>query len=444
MSQRIPRFSYAHTLRDIGDGGFTGSTSAFVAATPRSRLFDDQSKTLCGQGDGDKIIEFEQKLKIAEGHPNLNRILIPAGHNYGLDRQLRFELNALDIPLADGDVVERMVPSSGLIDIEVIANTLEQALTLKMSHWNSGTSLAPGIGEIWWTQTVQPTTGTANGWTDDFTPTISRTRMRSGATFNHLDGAPRRRFSLSHLGISGDDVQLYDELMRRTGYGALPFWYEHPDSGDAVTLINLLNDPAGAGISLANGTLATATNGAPDGLANAIAWTSDSASVMSLSIDQAAYPSGAVLDLRNTILQFDIKVVADAGWLAGLTDFNMHLQSADPLSDPSSTSYRIAQPLFQDTIIDEWIRVQVDVKDDANLLSSAQAGVDLTNIKRIQFQVDTLATGKELRIANMRFIDKTKQPVLVEVVPRPGWKTHEDDGAVALWNINLEMIEVTT
>ena len=92
MSYRNPRFSYVHTLRDIGDGGFTANTDAFRADTPRTRLMDDQAQALCGQSDTPaQLIEFEKYQGVPAGFSPLRRVLIPAGHNFGLDRSIQMQ-----------------------------------------------------------------------------------------------------------------------------------------------------------------------------------------------------------------------------------------------------------------------------------------------------------------------------------------------------------------
>lgn len=452
MSYRNPRFSYIHTLRETGDAGFLAGTDTFQTATPRTRLLDNQSRVMCGQSDSAQEIVFEKKTASAEGFSPLHRVIIPAGHNYGMDRAVRLRLD--DVagggtlaapPLSDGSTISRVLPSSHHIiwDIDT-TDALELGLTLETKHWASLSGDNPSIGELWWTNIAQPTTGIAREWDDFREPTITRTRSKSGATYTSIDGDPRRRFTLEHRALTGTDLALYDDLVRRVGYGAQPFWYEHPDSGDEITLVNALADDAV--LTAVGGTKSEISTGAPDGAADCVQLSNTTGAVEAqLYLDSTDFVTGVSTDWRNSILQFDCKVVSTSSWVTATSKLYVDLVSSTPNSGSSKLNYCAGMINAADA--GNWFRVQVDLEDDRDSTIDSSGGiVDLSDIARVDFRHTGDVSGRAMQYSGLQIIDKDKRPVLVEL---EGYRRRQDNpaplnGAGTYYTVELDLVEVTT
>lgn len=457
MSYRNPRFSYAHTLADVGDDGFGSTTDAYLTA--RTRLLDYQKQVLAGQSDAFNETWFKRATTLQQTYQRLFRIIIPDGHNFGNDRNLQFGWfdtfteDATTVPLAvlnDGAQIESYCPATGIFSIELEAgdtDDLEFAAMLYWAHWTGLANGLPGLGEMWWTNLVQTTTGAHFGWEDVFEPTQSRFESQTGAVYTNVLGEPRRRFTLDHHGMSGSDYQLYRELWRYTGYGSKPFWYDHLDSADVERSVNTLEDFNDI-TSEVNLVAAISSANAPDGVSDCTQLVALAGSLTaSGALGAPVFEDSTDTDWRNSILQFDILFVTDADWFDVAADFRIRVLSAETNGE---SFYQPLNGYLDNKDPDVWIRVQVDLELDVqpDAPDPTRGYCDLTDVTQLQFIFEPEAGGDAIKLANVRLIDKTKQPVLVEMIP--GRLRNQQDRRAPknsfgpAYTIHMEMLEVTS
>ncbi len=447
MSYRLPRFSYRHMLREVGDAGFSASTDAFASTTPRARLFDDASRQLAGPTTNvDWKVWFHRAgtgSSVASTHPyQLNRILIPANHNFGVDRELRIRTNAdgdestfLTPALVDGALHTRIAPSSGIIDWELAASQAHlSAEMLELMVYAANSATIGRLGELWWTQTVQPSAGEVPEWDDYIVPTQERFSLRSGAAYINDTGQDLRFFSLSHIvdGGSADD-KLYHDLVRRTT--GKPFWYEHPDSGDAVSVLDDLETLANVSAP-SELTMSVVSGGAPDGVSDCIQAQSNDVTPPSVDVSVGITST----DVRDSILQFDLKIVSSAAWLNLAADCQLYLAHD---SGNNLNAYNLAPALLSKKPVDEWVRFQIDIENDVTL-SGLQTSLDPSRLTLAFFRFYFDVIGQSVRIANLRFISKRKQPKLVEMVSARRRQISAVPTSGTFYRYDLEMLEVSS
>ncbi|KKL72179.1 hypothetical protein LCGC14_2087490, partial [marine sediment metagenome] len=231
----------------------TGETDT-VASGSTANLYDDRSKLRVEwAGNTPKILNiYKNAATTAEGvvlrGGRLNRVIIPKGHNFFNDRAIFLQLGqtlvigGLVTPkFSDLVAYARIASSSNLIDLQLDpASTYNVASMLKIFMDEPlVTANSHGLGELWWTDTVQPVTGIASVWEDASDGIFDRLETRSGERYVQKRGDSKRLFTHMHQNLSGADLLLYDLMYLDVGHGLHPFWYEGPDTGDAeVVLIN--------------------------------------------------------------------------------------------------------------------------------------------------------------------------------------------------------------
>jgi len=443
---RNPRFRYLHQLALIGDSGVHGDTSpAFTA--PRTRMWDYRAGLQASQPEvapaARGVFRIDQPNNPAQDRTKLTSIIIPPGHNVVFDRTFHFELDTVTptvVGRSSSDAIDAFAVSSGkfpfVIDLEdIAANWYAQQFNYEYASSSSG--LPFNLGELWWTNVVQTSTGVASNWPDNMLPTMKRTPMYDGSTYNRIDGPPRRNFGLLHHNITGADLRLYDELMRHVGYGAAPFWYEHPDSGDANVSLDALSTTANV---TTNGNCSAFVHPGP---------APDADDVVGLSAGGAGGAEAHIrtggaegVDARNSVLQIDVRLFNPTTWLAAGGD--LYLRCYSPEIDGYSVYY-IGSALVDEPRANEWIRCQIDLDTP---MAGGGGGWDHQRLYRadIVYQADN--SGDGLLLSGLRLIDKTKLPVLVEV-PLNGYrKTQSNDvpsnATGPVFDVTLSMVEVTT
>lgn len=453
VSYRNPRFSYIHTLADFGSSGVT----SVYFNDPVTRIFDYQSKTLAGLDDTGAVpvLIYQRDLTKKATFYQLDRIIVPAGHNWGSARALNFGIwPTLDttpgtqdpIDVADGSTdLDYWCPHDGLFEIEIDPSSSQSdALGLRI-HWNHSqtTSEDHTIGELWWTNTVQPSSGIAYGWTDVIEPVMSRARMANGATYVNVLGDSQRRFTLQHIALSGNDMLLYDELLRYVGYGVKPFYFDHPDSADKERDINTFEDDTDL-VNLVNATVTDVLTDGPDPTKTVSSISATLTGTASADLYNTNFESSTDTDWRNSILQIDMKLPSPIAWFDDPEKIKIKVFD-------TSLGFSMYYPMtgYQASAsADKWVRCSMDIELDAVEGESTgdQAGFcDLSAIQLVRFEFSPSSTAS-IRIANMRIIEKSKQPVLVEIASYS--KRQESRVPVGpagtTWTVDLEMIEVTT
>ena len=450
MSYRNPRFSYAHEMADQGDAAFHEVDTDPDFTEARTRLFDYQRGLLASQPDVTSatigVMRFDKDTSLSTGAHQLLRLIIPPGHNLALDRCFRFKLDATVPEVDPSDAIDWFCVSGNQFPIVIDLEDIEAnryATQLNWEYTESFTSLPFNVGELWWTNLVQTVQGIQQSqWPDNQIPTLTQTQMLDGSTFNRVDGPPRRRLNLTHVRASAADLKLYEELTRRTAYGARPFWYEHPDSGGAVTEISELSDHTTDIPSSANCTLSTVSTGAPDGATDSIKGTSDASG--QASMDVYLDTASTSLDCRNLIFQFDIKLDATAAtWLLLDSDLRLLVVNDDPYG---YAVMDIGSAFIKDTRSTEWIRFQIHMQDFDTELGND--GLNQAAGWKFTFIWQPDAITQPIEISSLNVIDATKLPVQVEIVPgsisRDQSSPAPKSGPGPVYDISMQMIEVTS
>lgn len=455
MSYRLPRFSYRHAVREVGDGGFSALSSAFVYSAPRTRLLDNQSRQLAGPAaNGDFNISYDRVgTTLLQTMPSrLNRLLIPDTHNFGgasgvggREIRARFDVDGTDgsaFPtwitpeLSDGSLHTRLVPSSGLIDWEFADDNDITAAFLELMIFAATTTI-PRLGELWWTRTESMVESDVPEWTDVLIPTQERFSLRSGASYVNQTGNDLRAFSLSAICDSGSaDDRMLNDLIRRTT--ALPFWYEHPDSGGKVTTLDSLETLDNVS-TVSELDISVVSNGAPDGIADCI----EAECNGTVAVYQDVVIALDGVDARDCILQLDIKIVADSSWLDAVHKFAWVPRGGNDLATANYCQYKPAEALYIEKPVDEWVRIQVDVENDI-FQNSPRALFDPSNFHRISIRSYFDTIGQKIQYSGLRLIDKRKQPVLVEILGQQRRQVSSVPTSGTRYQYDLDMIEVST
>ena len=440
-------------MADQGDAAFHEVDTDPDFTEARTRLFDYQRGLLASQPDVTSatigVMRFDKDTSLSTGAHQLLRLIIPPGHNLALDRCFRFKLDATVPEVDPSDAIDWFCVSGNQFPIVIDLEDIEAnryATQLNWEYTESFTSLPFNVGELWWTNLVQTVQGIQQSqWPDNQIPTLTQTQMLDGSTFNRVDGPPRRRLNLTHVRASAADLKLYEELTRRTAYGARPFWYEHPDSGDAVAVIHALDttdDTAAIGDTTVS---TTGTTPSASGLSVQLITGSGGTRGVTIYTDGSASTTG--VDARNKVLQMDVQFVSDPSvWNTLTGDCKLRFES--PGATSGYSEYFIGDAIIQEAIQGEWVRYQVDLEDNSDSASPPAAGaLDHGRLYSVEFIFEATAVGQVILLSGMKLIDKAKMPLLVEAVggvrktqsnPQPS------NAAGPYFDVSLDMAEVTT
>jgi hypothetical protein len=456
MTVRAPRFSYRHTIQEAVSRGFgweDDGSDPWRSDTPKERMSDGQNKLLAGKSDGDnENIIFQRgrdDFSLGMEQIALSRFIVPSGNNLAVDRLLRLRFfstspggSAFTPTLSDGSIIHWHVTSSGVLDIEF--DTTDTA-TLYAKRFLFGTYASfsgqdPSLGEIWWTNIAQPQSGVAYGWEDVTQAVATDYEMRSGEIHTLVHGDPRRQFSIRHEAVSGADLLVYDELRRKSAHDAGAFWYDHTDSADKEIVIDAMTSdltwtPSGTGITVSSGN-------APDGTSDCLQMaTTGAGGEAYIEIEKPDWSSATPDNWRNYVIQIDVFIDA-AAWITSEFDFRIDLLN--------QASTQFAQYTMGRAWVNpdnwgqgEWVRVQMDIDLDVEPTTPLDLGTPYR--LRVVAQNDT---AQFIRLANLRIIDKTKQPVYVKIVPDSFRREQENRAPGGAggprYTIEFDMIEVTT
>ena len=230
MSYRNPRFSYRHMLREFDAIGIDNANTDSLVSGSLTSLYDSKSSPLAEWTlDANKdLVLFKNAHQTVGGktlqNNLLQRIIIPAGHTLGtttfkIMMDLSVTIGNVHPIYADGVEYRRVrVADIDMIEIEIIG-PFKIAGTLRLRMNAAADAGAHGIGEIWWTEILQPSTGVAIGWEDNVSGLYDRIETRSGSRFTQKRGTAKWRGTVEHRGLSGVDLKLYDDLFRATEFG---------------------------------------------------------------------------------------------------------------------------------------------------------------------------------------------------------------------------------
>ena len=219
MAFRLPLFGWYHAAAQENATLFSPNPAT---ARPLSRLADYRTGTpfQFDQVLGGHQIELDRG---APPHPNINRMVIPSGHNMA-GETLTVSSSIDDIVYNQIGVITPL--TSETIDLELTDST-EQFVKLEISgngRWE--------FGELFYTnRTSTSTRGPDTPW--DATPFFPQVRrpFASGDAVTIL-GPERIRYEFDHNMLSGQDLDVWDDLHTGTQGGAFPFYLWPPDDAD--------------------------------------------------------------------------------------------------------------------------------------------------------------------------------------------------------------------
>lgn len=424
MSYRNPRFSYRHMLRDFGADGIDAVDTDAIASGDLAFLFDERSGAITKWlGTALKELHiFKNAVVNGAGTTlsigDLNRVIIPKGHNLQGIRPLQLQLfqtladSGTPTPnLQDGVFYKYYAPSSNIVDWHLEdGDTFIQAALLLLTLWKGlAGSADSGPGELWWTNTVSTSTGIAHRWEDSTASLFDRHELRSGARFAQKRGPSRRVFSLLHRNLSGADLKVYDDLFSFCGEGIHPFWYEGPDSGSAENIFYQWDDITG--VVASNGSVLTTPSSRPDGESGQIAQLVDGSQVqISLDIPITAILQTDLVDWHDSVLRCQIKLDWDS---TAPGDVQFYVESDVGGSNTARTIYDVGG-MFADGVDEEWTRLEIDLEEDATSFTG-QGPADLQTVKSFGFIVDRPLTTDKLFLGDFVLLTNRDRPKLVEI-----------------------------
>ncbi len=450
MSYRNPRFSYRHMLRSYGALGIDAVNTDAVASGSTANLYDDRSGSLVewnAAANKDCVLYKNAAATAAGarlGGERLNRILIPKGHTFNNARALRLrashdltEVSGATFETSDGVTYQRFAPSSGLFDVTINDDkTVASLLQFRMLTGLVGGS-DYGLGELWWTDTVQPTTGTARKWEDNTDALFDRIEVRSGQSYKQKRGESKRRFSHEHLRLSGADLALYDDLFRGTGYGLYPFWYEGPDTGDVETILEDWSDTSGTFTTTNSSTVAPSAS-RPDGEAGNIIGHSAVLSGVSEWIYPIADSDAPTVDWANKVLRVQVRPDWDS---TAVADIKLVVESAVG-ANTARTEYAVGG-CFNQAVSSVWYRLEIDLENDATGFSGS-GPADLANLVSFGFVSDFPTNADNTDFGDFILINKDKQPKLVEFADYQRFQDSPVPQVATTYSISMRLLEVTT
>lgn len=224
MAYRNPAFLSRHFAAEAGVGAITSSATAAGQGVARLIDYALSANMKFNAAAANQFVELD--FGAAQ---SLSRLIIPPGHNLaGASYEVkRGDSSPPAITAASGAF------AAGLNDISwtEISRQFWRLTITTSGQWE--------FGELFFGRYQQTATGVAHAWKAPWlTPVVRRELPTREAIL--VEAPARRRFELSHEGLSSGDLAIYDELLM-VGVGA-PFWFYPTDDAIAGPLFMLLED----------------------------------------------------------------------------------------------------------------------------------------------------------------------------------------------------------
>jgi len=232
MAYRGPRFMLHHSAAAVvGSIIGTAPVASGVGAGPtaaasRARIADSKLGRIVrlNLATGDAWMAWDG----GAGHPGLDRLIIPAGHNLATacaTVELRSKGTAFTGP-TEGTLRESWTPTTGQQSRTFTAVTDRYlALVLKTL------SAQPELGEVFASQTRTPQRGPSTPWLDTASPNLVRTETRERDVFLVARPALRRIvWRFERVDLPAGDLTLFSELALAARMGIV---YVDPPGDDA-------------------------------------------------------------------------------------------------------------------------------------------------------------------------------------------------------------------
>lgn len=301
------------------------------------------------------------------------------------------------------------------------------------------------LGDIFYTQMLQPTTGIAHMWQDDDEANLMKQEMVSGNVYTVEQGPVRRVWQFEHRGVSEADLNLYRYILAQCDYGRHPLWFDGPDSGDPYTDLdyytsvptNAVGCTAGVILSVGTGWYGMKIHEGGSGTYN-VQLTSTDAGVSSANL---VLPQG--YDVRNHYLEFQVDFLTGAGgspWLTVDTDLQIRLFRS---TKPGLLTYVLGTQVINSPNV-KCMRFVLDLDDPTHIYQQSGSFVtpDLSDIDRIQVVADHTVIGQATRFGAFRLRRKDAIPKYVEVLDIRKRMDSANPGYAPSYTINATLREV--
>lgn len=224
MAYRNPAFIARHLAAEVGVSGITSSTTAAGQGVQRLIDYRLSVNMKFNAAAANQFVQYD-----LGGDQTASRLVIPDGHNLS---GASFELRA---GAANPPTTVRASGSFGLglneVSFSEVVARYWRLVILTSGQWE--------FGELWLGHYRQTATGPKPGWSlPVYTPAVVRSFSTREAVL--ISGARRRRVELEHVGLSGTDLAIYDQIVA-LGVSA-PFYFYAPDDTLGPLLVRLIDD----------------------------------------------------------------------------------------------------------------------------------------------------------------------------------------------------------
>jgi hypothetical protein len=228
MTYRVPSFSSLHAAADAGIAAITSDNEH--ASFPLDNLIDYRNSSLFKFSTA--AVDHWIKIDRAAVGENINRIIIPAGHN--LDgATLSLQYAASDS--WPGTVAEGWTQSGAAI----IDRTLDDDSTARWWRLSITTSGQWEIPQLWLTRKRTPTRGPDPDW-GRYKVSGVRTVAFPSRTASLSLGPVRVQYRMKWNHLDSTDLTIFDELLAEVGVDLLPFYIDPPDDNDDALLVKIV------------------------------------------------------------------------------------------------------------------------------------------------------------------------------------------------------------
>lgn len=458
MDFRLPRFTADNEVRRWGpyspgeldnDADWVNSTEEYRVAVVDGQLGVPAAVHSAYESD----MWFLRPRFTAPGFPRCNRLLFGGNNFRRVDSGVHELRTANQFGSAQVDIFRfPQYQNAGLTDWRLwwpdsyteadlvnAAGFYEDRFHWTMRRAAGDTDLE--FGEVVLGSTWAPSKPPDQSWVDMAEPLLTRQRLRNGNAYTTMDGPPRRRYTLEFSALDYRDKALFDQLLRDCAYGALPFWYEHPGSGDGSQLVFDFGNAQSAA-HLTTWRCVTSPLTGPGGDAEGARLISaDGNRSGEVYLDIEAL-HGGLFDLRHSVLSLDYSYDSAEDWLVDAEDLYI---GVDDSVDAYSYWEIGGQPAVQVAGGLNWFREFIDMDQAPTLKGGGNQGqADLSKVARVRIFGEMTTTLQSWGSDNLRLWRKEQAPVLVKLASYSA----EHDGTAArafgmTWRIRMELLEVT-
>ena len=242
MAWRNTQYAFLHAARDAGASAIT-CANTFATTGPKDFLIDDRAGSLATftAAATDHYIQLDRGAGTLE---EIDRIIIPAGHNYnGHNLRVRTD-SASDFSVDPTEILAKTAISAAtIIDLAMTGGTeAQRKYRYVRIDDDDAESWNPEIPELILTRTRTLTRGPEPNWEDYPTHNTLHFPKESGAIASLSLGADRRYFAFVYRNVKdSDDLAVFSELIAEVGTSR-PFYLDPPFDTEAAVWVKLIED----------------------------------------------------------------------------------------------------------------------------------------------------------------------------------------------------------